>query len=324
MFNFIRCRLSVRLSLLLSAVLLPALALVALAVIRNESVVVEDLVLKEAKTAALQGAAAYGAILSTAVDSGSLTLGEITDPVYEEMKFFTEDKQPLHLEDKRYHTRVGDYADAHGIKELQDATKQAGGFLFATGMHRRGLVLTGHSGVDLPPRGDATPESAAWDRAHSRQKRMFTGVEQLQAAGFLGNANAPTIVLPYPRDTGQMAWDVSAPIYVKGQHFGGFRVGVSRDLILRRNLSLTVDLALMFGAVGLVMVGFLLLVSWHHIRPLSALADRAEAISLGVEDVLSEQITTTDKTEVGRVTKAVNRLRLSLSVAMHRLDRKNL
>lgn len=317
----IRHRLSVRLSLLLSIVVIPSLAMVAVMLITHEGRVVEDLVLKEAKTAALQGAAAYGAILDTAVNSRALTLDEVINPSYEEMPFTDENEKPIHVEDKRYHTKVGDYTDTHGVRELQDATKKAGSFLFASGMHLRGLVLTAHSGVDSPPRGDATPENAEWDRVHSRAKRMYTGEEQIAAAGYLGNSNATTLTQPYPRDTGEMAWDVAAPIYVKGKHFGGFRVGVARDRVVQQYHDLTVGLMLLFSLIAVVFVGVTLWLSWRYIRPLSVLSDKALELSMSCDsEVLGIRIASSDPTEIGDMSRSLDRLRMSLKAAMSRLE----
>jgi HAMP domain-containing protein len=228
--------------------------------------------------------------------------------------------KPLHVEDKRYHTKVGDYTDVHGVRELQDATKKAGSFLFSSGIHLRGLVLTAHSGVDSPPQGDATPEKATWDRIHSRAKRMYTGAEQMQAAGYLGNDNAPTLTQPYPRDTGEMAWDVAAPIQVKGKHFGGFRVGVARDRVVQQYRDLIVGLALLFSLIAVVFVGVTMWLAWRSIQPLAALSDRANELSTTDDpDVLEARIRSTDPTEVGDMARSLERLRMSLSMAMKRL-----
>ena len=33
----------------------------------------------------------------------------------------------------------------------------------------------------------------------------------------------------YYRDTGEKMWDISAPVYVNGKHWGGFRIGYTMD-----------------------------------------------------------------------------------------------
>jgi methyl-accepting chemotaxis protein len=34
----------------------------------------------------------------------------------------------------------------------------------------------------------------------------------------------------YRRDTGELMHDISAPIYVKGRHWGGFRIGYRTEV----------------------------------------------------------------------------------------------
>ncbi len=319
----IRHRLSVRLSLLLSVVLVPSLAMVAVMVIIHEGHTVEDLVLKEAKTAALQGAAAYGLILDIAVDTKALTLSEILEPSKEKLSFTAPDDpdgKPIHVEEARYGTKMSVYLKEHGVQQWEDSIWQAGNFLFVSGMDRRGLVPVTNAFQDAPPRGDATSEDAAWDRVHSRGGRQYTGAEQLAAAGFEGNPNARTLVQPYSRDTGEVAWDVAAPIYVKGKHFGGFRVGVSRDRIVKQYHDLTIGLVLLFSLIAAVLVGVTMWLSRRFIHPLTMLSDRANELSMTADAyVLDEPMRSTDPTEVGDMVRSLDRLRMSLSLAMRRL-----
>jgi HAMP domain-containing protein len=350
----IRHRLSVRLSLLLSIVVVPSLAMVAVMVIRHEGGVVEGLVLKEAKTAALQGAAVYGSALDTAVDTYAatctsdqtpiskdlgclgLSLSEILEPAYAEIRFkvvdgvvLAEDDPAypikggtvLSLDDKRYSNKLSKYVAVHGIQTFEDATKTAGGFLFSTGMDRRGFVPITHKNQDKKPRGNATPENAAYDKIYSRGNRKYDGAEQIAAAGFTGNPKAQTLVQDYPRDTGEMAWDVAAPIYVKGQHFGGFRVGVARDRVEQQYHDLTVGLSILFGLIALAFVGITMWLSYHYIKPLSVLSDRATELSMsGDPAVLDVRIKSTEPTEIGEMARSLERLRSSLSAAMRRLN----
>ncbi len=243
-------------------------------VILHEGHVVEDLVLKEAKTAALQGAAVYGLILDTAVDTKALTLSEILEPAKEKLSF-PDPVVPgklLHMEEARYGTKMSMYLKEHGVQQWEDSIWQAGNFLFVSGMDRHGFGPVTNAYQDAPPRGDATSEDAAWDRVYSRGGRQYTDVEQLAAAGFEGNPNARTLVQPYPRGTGEVAWDVAAPIYVKGKHFGGFRVGVSRDRVVQQYHDLTVGLVLLFSLIAAVFVGIRSRLARRSIHPSGQLA----------------------------------------------------
>jgi methyl-accepting chemotaxis protein len=35
----------------------------------------------------------------------------------------------------------------------------------------------------------------------------------------------PFLIQTYRRDTGEIMHDISAPVYVNGRHWGGFRIG---------------------------------------------------------------------------------------------------
>lgn len=315
----IRRKLSVRLSILLTCVVVPALVLVAFLVTLHEVTVTENLVLQGAKTTALTSAAAYGQILDEGVDSGALSLKDVLDPTYEEMKFFGTTGNPLTVDDKRYHTIVADYLDKHGMQRFQDAVMNAGGYLFASGMDMRGHVPSPHAKHDHPPKGNSTPENAAWDRQFSRGKRMYDGPEQIAAAGFLGNDKARTLVQEYLRDTGEPAWDVAAPIFVKGKHFGGFRIGVPKDRITQQLHDLVIGLSLLFGLLVFVTVGTMFVALRRYIKPLSALSSHVEKISMDPAN-LGVRIISDDQGEVGDITRAVNRLRASLYMAFQRME----
>ncbi len=322
MFDFIKRRLSVRLSLVLALLVVPCMGMVGTLVTVREVQIVQSSVLQEARTAAIAGALAYGAVLDAAVDSKTLTLEDILSPVYEEMPFTDENQKPIHPEDARYHTRLGDYTDHMGVQNIQDTISRSGHFMYSSGMDRRGYVATAHSWQNEPPRGDATEETRAWDRVHSRGKRMYDKNEQISAAGFLGNAKTPTLTQEYPRDTGEMAWDVVAPISCKGRHFGGFRIGVPRDRIDQQRQDLIIGLFVLFGMLTIVFTVFVFWQVRRHIGPLRELTMRIDSMSSSADYLdLSERISSNDPTEVGDLSRSVNRLRGCLYGAMERLDK---
>lgn len=322
MLKYVFYKLSVRLSLLLAIVVVSSLGLIAAIVIERTVRSTEDMVLQEAKTVALSAAAAYSRILEEGIASKELTLKDILDPTYEKMSFTDKDGNSIQVEDARYHTILGDYTDKHGVQKLQDAIMEAGNFLFASGMDRRGYVPTPHAKQSLPPKGNATEETQNWDRKYSRGKRMYDGAEQIAAAGFQGNPKAKTLVQSYLRDTGESAWDVAAPIKVMGQHFGGFRIGVSRDRINAKLHEVTVEFSILFGALTLIIVGSVFILSWTYTRPLTFLSETTDRLSQTTNmEELSRKLVSNDKGEVGNMIRAVNRLRLSLYNAMSMINR---
>ena len=63
--------------------------------------------------------------------------------------------------------------------------------------------------------------NAEIDMMNSRTKRMFNDATGIRSAQHTDKFLLQT----YKRDTGEIMHDVSAPIYVQGKHWGGFRIG---------------------------------------------------------------------------------------------------
>ena len=59
------------------------------------------------------------------------------------------------------------------------------------------------------------------DFAGNRTKRIFSDTVGKRC----GTHEVPFLLQTYRRDTGEIMHDISAPIYVKGKHWGGFRIG---------------------------------------------------------------------------------------------------
>ena len=56
---------------------------------------------------------------------------------------------------------------------------------------------------------------------NSRNKRIFTD----RVGRRCGANTKPILLQTYRRDTGRVMHDLSVPIFVKDEHWGGFRVG---------------------------------------------------------------------------------------------------
>lgn len=59
------------------------------------------------------------------------------------------------------------------------------------------------------------------DIVHNRTKRIFND----RTGSRCGSNTKPFLLQTYKRDTGEVMHDLSAPIYVDGKHWGGFRIG---------------------------------------------------------------------------------------------------
>ncbi len=299
--NAVRSSLSAKVSLTLAVVLFVLTALAAAYITTHETKQMEELTLEKARVAATIGARQYGDVLDSAIDSGMLTVADVFDKNYSEIKGYNWGSMP------RYHTRYDSAIDPL-ILAFQDKFLEYEDFVFAVGVDENGYLpvhntrfqkqLTGRPDVDL---------------AGNRSKRMFNDPVGLAAARNM----EPTLLQVYKRDTGERMWDVSAPIFVKGKHWGGFRLAVSMTRIDQRKWTLLLSLAGIFLVFAIVTIGTMFVVVNRAMKPVVELTHAAEQISLG--EGLDTPIKSESVDEIGMLTKAVDRLRVSMKAAMARL-----
>ena len=301
-------RLGFKTSMWLSLVALPLLGLTAWRIVSSEAVTIEELTIQKGRTAAIAGSRAYAVILEQGIDRGELKLDDLLHPVYEEIQF-----PGIAVEETRYHTQFDRFTDTHGIQSIEDAILDSSpDLIYAVGSDVGTYVPTTHSAYSSPPNGDV-----AHDRKVSRSKRKFIKYPvQLTAAAYLG---IEPLVQAYDRDTGDKAWDVSAPIWVKGQHFGTFRVGVRRDRIYAHKIAFATELGAIFLVLSACLVLFIFVMISRAMRPLGLLSKAADRLSVG--DDLDAAITSSSRDEVGRMAHSLNHVRLGLRAAVRRIER---
>jgi methyl-accepting chemotaxis protein len=88
--------------------------------------------------------------------------------------------------------------------------------VFAVTVDRNGYLPTHNQRYAQPLTGNL-----AIDLVNNRTKRIFND----RTGSRCGSNTRPFLLQTYKRDTGEVMHDLSAPIYVDGQHWGGFRVG---------------------------------------------------------------------------------------------------
>ncbi len=298
----VRSRLSVKISLKLAGVLLVLTAGAAAIITVRQTRQMEALTLEKAKLAAATGAREWGDTFDNAIDSGQLSVADVFDRNYREIKGWNWGKNA------KYHTRYDSFTD-RAVLVFQDKFLDQEDFIFAVGVDENGYLPTHNTIFQRPLTG--VPEQ---DLAGNRTKRIFDD----QGAGLPAAKNTePFLVTDYRRDTGERLWDVSSPIFVKGKHWGGFRIGVSRVRIAAHQRELLLTLIPIFAIFALVTILTVFLVVQRAIRPVVALTAAAEAISVG--DGLDTPIKSDEVDEIGHLTKAVERLRVSMRAAMSRL-----
>ncbi|MEO0323123.1 MAG: methyl-accepting chemotaxis protein [Myxococcota bacterium] len=97
--------------------------------------------------------------------------------------------------------------------------------VFCAAMDENGYIPTHNLAVSKPQR----PDDPVWNAANCRNRRIFGDRVALKG----GRNRKPFLLQTYRRDMGGgefvMMKDVSAPITVKGRHWGCFRMGVRPD-----------------------------------------------------------------------------------------------
>jgi HAMP domain-containing protein len=297
----VRSRLSVKISLTLAAVLVVLTAGAAAYITRHETRQMEELTLEKARVAASIGARQYGDVLDAAVDSGLLTVNDVFDRQYVEVKGYAWGAHP------KFHTRY-DSAVEPAVLVFQDKFLEHDDFVFAVGVDENGYLPTHNTRYQKPLSGD--PEK---DLVGNRTKRMFDDPVGIAAA----KNREPTLLQVYARDTGETMWDVSSPIFVKGKHWGGFRVGVSMERIEARKKALLVSLLVIFQLFAAATIVTMFLVVRRAMRPVVELTRAADEISMG--EGLETPLRASSSDEIGALTKAIDRLRVSMKAAMSRL-----
>jgi hypothetical protein len=180
---------------------------------RLKDLVEEDL-LSQAKIKVQAAAAEMARVLNDAVDSGKFTLADIFDENY----------QPIaNTKPQKYHTKYDRYLDEK-IQAYEDSLLTDTNITFAALIDRNGYLPTHNTKYSQPLTGD--PEK---DKLGNRTKRIFNDKVGLAAAHYQGEDGKGYLQQVYERDTGEKMWDISAPVFVKGRHWGAFRFGYLMD-----------------------------------------------------------------------------------------------
>ena len=152
-------------------------------------------------------AAEVGRLLESAIERGELKLEDVFDQNY----------QPIpNTKPQKFKTRYDSLADRllPNIQEpLLDKYRE---IAYAISCDRQGYVPTHNKRYTQPLTGDEKK-----DMAGNRTKRVFADPVGKRC----GAHEAPFLLQTYRRDTGEIMHDISTPVYVKGRHWGGFRIG---------------------------------------------------------------------------------------------------
>jgi methyl-accepting chemotaxis protein len=256
--------------------------------VRTNSSTLEEALLAKGHALARGGAASMAQVLEAAIDSGRLTRKQVFDTNYQPFdKLLDNQGKELIL----YHTAYDTYLDG-AIQSIEDQIQKDPEVVFAVLVDKNGYLPTHNTNFSHKTR----------DYTKNRTKRLFNDPVGLKAAQNT-NLEAP-LKQVYKRDTGETMWDVSYPVTVKGQHWGGFRIGFSIDKMDKKVAAVTTRTIISMCLIVLTIIGIILLISGRISGPLK----RAASVMAEVADNLdlNKRLEVRSEDEVGKMGRSFN------------------
>jgi methyl-accepting chemotaxis protein len=153
-----------------------------------------------------------GGILDRAVDSGRIKIDDLFDNQYRAIP---------NTSPPKFKTRFDDFTDDTLTSPQEQLLEQNRWIVYAIACDRKGYVPTHNRKFS-----QALTGNQQIDTVNSRTKRLFDDPVGRRC----GDHELPFLLQTYRRDTGEIMHDISAPVYVKGRHWGGFRIGYKTEV----------------------------------------------------------------------------------------------
>lgn len=297
MFNFITGKIGVKVSLIVNFFILIVMSAGTYFLVTQQSQSLEKELLNRGKIQSIVGAKMIGQIMEEAIDNGVFSVKDAFDTEYELIGNF---------EPPKYHTKYDFYLDK-AILGLQDEFLLDNSIIFAVAVDKNGYLPTHNTRFQKPITGN--PQV---DRVGNRTKRVFNDPVGLKAA----QNTEKGLQQVYYRDTGEVMWDVSSPIFVKGKHWGGFRIGLSMVEIDQAKKRLMTTLVTMMSGILVLSLVLTFISVNRSLAPLNKLTIAATSLASGKN--LKDEIRVTRKDEIGKLQETLDRLRLSMIIALKR------
>lgn len=264
--------------------------------IRQRTSVLEADMLLRGRTMAIFGAATMRQVLEQAITDDRLTETQVFDTDYRQIV-----EGPLAgAAIPKYHTEYDSYLDQAIMRSQDTLVEEDDAVVFAVLVDKNGYLPVHNSKYSLALTGDAEK-----DKVSNRTKRIFDDPVGLAAGKYDGSDNNKILRQVYQRDTGEKMWDISAPVYVNGKHWGGFRIGYSMKRIDAAVTALRKDILIGMGMILLFSTLTIAFVVTRLIRPLKELTVVADRIAAGH---LNETIDIKSEDEIGKLASAFNKM----------------
>ncbi len=298
--NIITGRISVKVAIVVNFCILLVIAAGTYYLVMQQSQKLEQDLLERGKMQSVIGAKMVGKIMEEAIDNGVFSIADAFDTDYQQFGNFDPPK---------FHTKYDFYTDK-AVLGIIDEFMLDESVVFAVPVDVNGYLPTHNTAYQQAITGDVDK-----DRVGNRTKRVFNDPVGLKAAKNQDSGFLQT----YHRDTGKVMWDVSSPIFVKGKHWGGFRIGVSLDVIAQEQYNLMKNLLIVMGIILIVSGLITHLTVSFSLAPIKKLTD--VAMDLANAKNLEKEIPVTRKDEVGRLEEVLERLRLSMMIVLKKRKR---
>jgi hypothetical protein len=148
---------------------------------------------------------------------------------------------------KKYHTKYDRLFDKY-IQKIQDEFLLDPDVEYAVLVDKNGYVPTHNSKYSKPE-----TNNYAIDLIYSRSKRNFSNYISIKKVlEYRGN---DTIKVLYHRDTGEIIWNIGAPVKLRGKDWGSFVIGVSLKRMNEiKNQMLIMIVTIMFVILSLTLL----------------------------------------------------------------------
>jgi len=159
-----------------------------------------------------QTALSISQMFDKAVDAGRIKIEDLFDDNYRPI---ANTKPP------KFKTRYDDFTDQNVTPVQEQLLEQNKWVVYGICCDKKGYVPTHNRKFSQALTGDEKV-----DFVNNRTKRMFDDPVGRRC----GSHDKPFLLQTYRRDTGEIMHDISAPILVKGRHWGGFRIGYKTEV----------------------------------------------------------------------------------------------
>jgi methyl-accepting chemotaxis protein len=282
-----------RIIVMVIVILSPVLIISTYINVRAQQQDLEQVILDRAKSSAITGAETIGHLLEEAIANGQLTQAEVFDRNYTKFWEINPASYPDLQDDptiyNKYHTAYDAFTDEHW-QNLLDSYLTQQDILYAVASDINGYVPT-HNLISSTGDGNL---------ATDRTKRIFNDPVGIKAS----QNTEPILQQIYQQSgTGATLWDVSAPIYVNGQHWGAFRIGVALAENQVRVQAATFRAVATSTILVLVVILFAWFLGQYITGPLEQLTKVSQDAAVGN---LVEQINIPDRAEITVLANSFN------------------